>query len=527
MNHELKKNGFLKSVLAIAAPFLTGLSAAQIWASIHVYLSNRDLAGMLRILDNAGYLIIPNRRVLPLLADFKTAFMGGLFFTFSVGLFLTIIALAISRMHHHSAGGLNSGAGRLGLFIVFSLLWVNIDGLNPLASVYFIVIPIPVFFLSGMLHKSSGTPVSKWILGGHLAVLLIIGGIGMTRITVNSFVEFRDKILLHGETGRAVVDFYYTYTLYPAQTFKSFKQKTMKACNLTLPPTFGERHRLIRLFINGNYLPVDQQPGVDIKIRLEDDHLIFQHGSSEVMQTALKAFYDDPFAIFDELSAQTDINRNFRQLTFVSILTVLFIIPYFLVYSIVRRSLKPFLNSDNKACAGALTLCLILGTVPAICFFHSAESISVETKNGTPPAMEADMEKIKAGIASGDTEEQRRALESVLRYKLDITRFIGYRSILESPVLYHRYLITRALAFSRSPAARNDIRILLEDPEMFIVYNAFDTVGRLGYRNMIPYILDRIRASDQWYVQWYAYRALKRLGWSRPYNANRYRLPET
>jgi hypothetical protein len=39
-------------------------------------------------------------------------------------------------------------------------------------------------------------------------------------------------------------------------------------------------------------------------------------------------------------------------------------------------------------------------------------------------------------------------------------------------------------------------------------------LGEGGHRDDIPPILSKIETSHNWYEQWYAYRALRRLGWS-------------
>jgi HEAT repeat protein len=49
---------------------------------------------------------------------------------------------------------------------------------------------------------------------------------------------------------------------------------------------------------------------------------------------------------------------------------------------------------------------------------------------------------------------------------------------------------------------------------------AFYALGQRGDRQAIQEILTRIETSKHWYNQWYAYRALRCLGWkqSRPKN---------
>ena len=71
-----------------------GLFLSQAIATLQVHLSNADLYRKLVVIKEAGYLAIPNERVMTTLLDFGTAFFGGLFFTLSIGAGLSAFALA-------------------------------------------------------------------------------------------------------------------------------------------------------------------------------------------------------------------------------------------------------------------------------------------------------------------------------------------------------------------------------------------------------------------------------------------------
>jgi hypothetical protein len=75
---------------------LIGLALAQILASIHVYLSNKDLYDSMMAIKDAGYLPIPNPHVMGKLHKAGPAFFGGLFFTFSIGAAISLLSLALA-----------------------------------------------------------------------------------------------------------------------------------------------------------------------------------------------------------------------------------------------------------------------------------------------------------------------------------------------------------------------------------------------------------------------------------------------
>ncbi|MEE9418003.1 MAG: hypothetical protein V3W43_00915, partial [Desulfatiglandaceae bacterium] len=127
-----------------ARVLLLGLFAAQVLAFIQVYLSNADLYRSLVAIKEAGYLPIPNQRIMYSLQEFGPAFFGGLFFTLSVGaglsLFCLAAVLAWDRLLHRNKISL----------IPFLILWmgcllvVNLRGFCPMVTLYFLFIPTVV-----------------------------------------------------------------------------------------------------------------------------------------------------------------------------------------------------------------------------------------------------------------------------------------------------------------------------------------------------------------------------------------------
>ena len=107
-----------------------GLITAQCIATVHVWASNTQLHTNLTHIQKTGYLVIPNQYVMIGLPSLKPAFLGGLFFTFSIGAGLGLIALAAAwfwdrRTHRNKK-----------ILILLLILWaglfiaVNINGVN-------------------------------------------------------------------------------------------------------------------------------------------------------------------------------------------------------------------------------------------------------------------------------------------------------------------------------------------------------------------------------------------------------------
>jgi HEAT repeat protein len=96
---------------------------------------------------------------------------------------------------------------------------------------------------------------------------------------------------------------------------------------------------------------------------------------------------------------------------------------------------------------------------------------------------------------------------------LEIAGLPGYEGLLSSPNAAERYWLVRTLGVSRRERTYRDLLGFLHDPQLNVVTMAYYALGRRGDRRAVPVILERIRTSRHWYEQWYAYRALKALGW--------------
>jgi HEAT repeat protein len=105
------------------------------------------------------------------------------------------------------------------------------------------------------------------------------------------------------------------------------------------------------------------------------------------------------------------------------------------------------------------------------------------------------------------------ALKRIDADNLDVKRFPAYPRLLTSPHIAERYWLVKTLANSRDPAAYKDLVAFLNDPQLNIRTMALYALGRMGNRQAIDQVLHILETSDDWYIHWYAYRALRSLGW--------------
>jgi HEAT repeat protein len=125
----------------------------------------------------------------------------------------------------------------------------------------------------------------------------------------------------------------------------------------------------------------------------------------------------------------------------------------------------------------------------------------------------SDPENLSKAMTSDRLHPRITALKYIHRNRMDIAGFPDYQNMMESHHIPERYWLAKALGDSRTQETRKFLHQLLDDPHFNVVCMALDSLGRRGNRADIPPILSRIKTSHNWYEQWYAYRALRRLGW--------------
>jgi ABC-type transport system involved in multi-copper enzyme maturation permease subunit len=105
------------------------------------------------------------------------------------------------------------------------------------------------------------------------------------------------------------------------------------------------------------------------------------------------------------------------------------------------------------------------------------------------------------------------ALKFIDEKGLEISQFKNYPELLSSAQIVERYWLVRALGNSKNPDTYTDLRNFLNDVHPNIVTMALYAIGKRGNSDAIDQIKQIIATSDNWYIQWYAYRALRSIGW--------------
>ena len=475
-----------------------GLVSTQIIAILHVWVSNQVLYQKMRALDEAGFVTVPGILVQPLLTMLSSAFWGGLFFTATLGPLLILFTTVAVLIAIH----LPKGRWLPTLFLWLGLMFfVNQQGFNVFATVYVTLVPLMagLFLLRNVVVVSKTIWIKVFLCGCTGAIVLAF--ILVTAMPQYGFVRFRDRFLLSHSGGRAVNGFYYQYTLFAAEAIKSNHQKQM--VSYRIDPQEGTNldvETIEEKFTVYDYLRIADHPA-DMTIQIHATGavmLIDRYGAA--LKSSLGELHSTPKKILIRFSKLSDRNSGLRQLLLIGLLVGLPLIIYVFFYVTLFQVLK-WWQSPGMAAALAGFICLGLGAT----FWWLL---------WTPGPLSSQPGTLIKALEEGRRYEQLDALEALIEQRYDITAVSNYPDLLRSQDVAVRYKVARALRNHPGRQSREGVDQLLVDPNPNVRCMALQTVGRWGDPDDIPLLLETIQLSNHWYVQYYAYRALKRLGWN-------------
>jgi hypothetical protein len=486
-------------VFRTALLILLGLATTQVIASVHVYLSNLALHDKTLSLMDAGYLIVPNSRILPRLLELKPAVFGGLFFTLSIGVFLTLLSLLGAWVRQRRLLGKKALLPVLFTPWLIAVLALNLSGFSLMTTIYFFLVP-PLVFISAskwLFLGSSGGYTHSALL--HAFVPFLLALLWSTQLGGSFFLDIRDHLLLTHSTGSKVNDFYYRYTLYPAEILKPIDQKLLKSVYLGHLQDRALLKVLQRELLKYDYLPVHNERLADLVLRDVNQELHLQEGGVSLLQVDAKQFLSASGTWLAAFSSNSDRGRPFRKATLISLILGFPMFLYLLVYGISFFLISLILPS-RKSYVPATLLCFVAGVLLFFLFVSGKAAVHEEGQ-------------VDQALQSTDWRMRVAALKFIRDKELDVARHPAYRNLLESPLAPEKYWLAKALGASKQAQTFKDLLTLLDDSHPTVVSAAFRALGNRKDPAGIGHILTRITTSTDWYNQWNAYQALRALGW--------------
>ena len=481
----------------LAFVFFVLFLLTQLLAAVHVFFSNAALHDTLKAVHQAGYLTVPNMQVARHLDAWSSAFNGGLFFSCTAGIALIILCLVLYRFWILFGRKKAILAGYV-LIWAGSILFVNTNGLSSLITIYLISVPVIGFLLLERLQSFQNTRPAKTYIWLHTAFFVLFCAGCASQIQVEKFLDIRDFLFLDNPLGRKLNAFYYDNSLYSANYFKSFSQKLIKTCDLRTIPDQRLNRRVTVLLSWFDYLALPSPTKTDLQVTIQEKTVNLLHNRKVIVTAPIENFLQSPRQYIDLFQAQTDRHSNFRIFTMVSLLfagtvllyAILFLLPLF----ISQKFMPP---------------ALAVGSAGLLCFLALFMLLTEDGRQAPQTSPDA----IAGALRSQNAIHRIRALRSIVDQKMDITTFAEFKSLSTQGTIPERYWVAKALAVSHSPIGRQTVLQLLHDRHFNVVCMALYSLGKQGRKTDRQIIIDIINTSENWYVQWYAYRALKNLGW--------------
>jgi hypothetical protein len=482
-----------------ALELMAGMGLAQAIATAQVHDSNLQLLAKMRAVAAAGFQPLPNQVVMPGLGAWASAFGGGVLFALTVGAALALLSAAAAWWWSGLAGGRRRAAAALLTLWAAALVAVNHRGIEAWVSLYFLLIPAAVAAITlGFAAGGSRAPGRRVLLTRALPVLVLALG-WSTQYDKSLMTDLRDHLLLSNRLGARVNAAYYRHTLSPAEVFKPLNQRTIKTVALDGPGDEGTRTQLVKNLIAHDYLPVDPGSDPDLRVQASGSHLVFAQAGHAVAEVTPERFFADPRATLEQVSEAADRWAVFRGFTFLGVLTAFPVALYVVIFALLAAVSRP-LAAGARVEALSAAACLLLGIGILAAFHFSREP--------PPPAGGYD-----AALESGRWQRQVAALRQVVEEKRDIAAHPAFGDLRHSPHPQVRYWLALALGASPGPQPAAALMGMLDDPHLNVRTMALEGLARHRYPGAVGPIRRRLETSPDWYEQFYAYRALKALGW--------------
>jgi hypothetical protein len=430
---------------------------------------------------------------------FSPAFCGGLFFTFSIGAGLSFFSVALAWVWDRLF------FRKKYLLYLFLSLWLlclialNVHRFKFFVTLYFLIVPPAVFAIAikSLYHLNKQSKHRNEII--HVIPVIVLALFLFWQIDGRMFTDFRDIFLLSNPVGSKLNDFYYKYTLYPAEVFKSLDQKMLKTCRMQKIEKTPTIRALENILINYDYIPISGNIGVDLDVIQMDNDFIFENRGDSKLRITAKEFFANPDKAIRSFAKISDTHSFFRRFTFFSLLMGLPIAVYVIWHALIAIAFSLFLRmrtSSFIASGICFVICLIL-----FFSFHLNRSPDVSINN-VPDALNSDR-----------WQKRVAALKLIDEKGLEIRSFKAYPKLIASTHVPERYWFIKTLGNSRSSATYRDLLNFLDDPNRNVLTMTFYALGQRGNRQAISEIINKIETSNDWYSQWYAYKALRALGW--------------
>ena len=352
--------------------------------------------------------------------------------------------------------------------------WALVEGDHTLAVALLILALAGLWQAEGNIEESWKERV--WSIAA-MAVLLA-GFLPWAMAGEERFTRLRDRFLLPTETGRAVSDFYYRWTLYPAEALKPLAARTQPVAVLD-PALPSETARAVASeALALRVLAVDESPsgrGADFRIETRQGKpaavagqivVPWPVGDAEALKQA-----------FSELSRQSDSAYPLRKATLYLLMGGVPLALAFVLLGAARRvgAAASFAGERARVWGASIAVLLLAGGLAW------AGLPSKEADRYRRLAEAADAPETIQAMASGDPVERLYGVIGAARHGRAAQARLLER--LDDPVLNIRYAAAASLGSAPTPEVKQRLSSLLpEERDWYVQERIYAALWRMGWR---------------------------------------------
>ena|GEM_PF-5899334 len=467
-------NNGLKLFFIISAGFILFHCAAF----ISIYNSNTELfAKAEAVFANNSFFFTPCCSAAENLNSFSAAFFSAFFFTFTAGVIIVLFPAITGLLY-------NKGTKKIKISCIILVFFFTLTQSVFLKSLWFWAFPsLAVFYLT--LKLKPGFKINYIFLIPTAAVLIIM----LTYKGDSFFLDTRDKILLTNTPGKKINNFYYKYTLYPAELIKAPFAKKLKTAKLHGFSSIKQKKKTEKLLNNFNYFTItNNNIKTDLILKKTKNSIKIISGKY-VSETSYSEFYNQSKDIFKKISEKNDKSSFLRKITIAGFILLL---PFSIYcFTSALRLFLSFLNNKKIRSLFSAVFCTSFLLV-----------ISAPLMQNTDFTKKNILNKL-------DSDNKFTRIEAL--------KFAGKNNInIPAPEKHLNSNYTAEKYWAVLNFKIKNIRDLLKifektsDESLNIKCTAYK---KLGHYNSDPrfkkdiknFLIDNYPEIKDWYVQWYAY----------------------
>ncbi|MFH1984596.1 MAG: HEAT repeat domain-containing protein [Pseudomonadota bacterium] len=476
-----------------------GILVSQFAATLLVRSANVDLHKEMTAIIAKGYVAVPSPGVVKDLAGWFSAFMGGIFFTVTLGFLLILLSLSLVRLVQRTQWSFSRRVAVLAAVWAILTIFVNSAGLNSGATLYVSAVVVTVFITSVAGQRTLDRKERR--LGRAFIVfapLILLAGLWMTRLDTDLFVDIRDRLLFSNPVGIKVVEFYYDYTLYGAQAMAPLSQHTMIGVDLSALKDDEDYRGLADALRQRDALDIGEAPSASAVLTPEGEGIRWQDATGRTLTVSRKDILEHPDVVVKQFSDTADRNGPFRLLTLAGIFIGFPVMLYLVLFAVIEGLLR-YIAGRNAAIITAL-VCLSTG---AALFYPLAAAPKIDFENTSAFDL----------WREGSPAARIMVLKQAVQKGIDPLRYQDADALSQSAGLAERYWFARSLAGNRSDRGFELLGRMMNDPSPLVLCQVCYAFGEMNNPAVVPVLLRYIKNGGYWYAQRYAYAALRKLGW--------------